>query len=136
MLYAGELIDCAHCGHPITGERKFRDTKRGRVSYTYYRYAKYTSARHPRTRVGEDHLDAQVLSLFARLRIQDEKTRHWFLRVLQARTRETQQADQGRIVDLNRQLPSLRQQQDRLLNLRLLDEIDEVTFSEQGHRTT
>ncbi len=33
MLYAGKLIDCAHCGHPITGERKFRTTKRGRAAY-------------------------------------------------------------------------------------------------------
>jgi transposase len=48
--------------------------------------------------------------------------------VLRARTRETQQIDQNRITDLNRQLTSLRQQQDRLLNLRLFEEIDESTF--------
>ena len=73
-----------------------------------------------------------MLALFARLRIQDEKIRDWFLRVLRARTRETQQIDQNRITDLNRQLTSLRQQQDRLLNLRLLEEIDESTFSSKS----
>src|SRR5206468_678693 len=33
-----------------------------------------------------------------------------------------------RVAELNRQLSVLRNQQDRLLNLRLLDEIDESTF--------
>ena len=72
---------------------------------------------------------SRCLRSFARLRMQDEKIRHWFLRVLRAQTRETQKVDQDRIVDLNRQLTSLRQQQDRLLNLRLFEEIDETTFS-------
>jgi hypothetical protein len=128
MVYASELIRCAHCNHFITGERKFRDTKKGRSIYTYYRCGTYTAAGDPRIRVAEEKLDEQILALFGRIRIQDEQVRDWFLRVLRARTRETQQADQNKIADLNRQLTSLRTQQDRLLNLRLLDEIDETTF--------
>jgi hypothetical protein len=36
------------------------------------------------------------------------------------------------LADLNRQLTSLRRQQDRLLNLRLLDEVDESTFASKS----
>ncbi len=132
MIYASELIRCGHCNHFITGERKFRDTRRGRVAYTYYRCVKYNAAGHPRIRVGEEKLDEQVLALFDRIRIQDERVRDWFLRVLRARTKETQDADQSKVADLNRQLTSLRSQQDRLLNLRLLDEIDKTTFSSKS----
>jgi site-specific DNA recombinase len=67
--------------------------------------------------------------MFGRIRIQDVQVRDWFLRVLRARTQETQQVDQNKIADLNRQLMSLRSQQDRLLNLRLLDE---TTFSSKS----
>lgn len=32
MIYASELISSAHCGSPITGERKFKKAKSGVVS--------------------------------------------------------------------------------------------------------
>ena len=49
--------------------------------------------------------------------------------MLRARTREGQVQSEQQIAELNRQLAVLRNQQDRLLNLRLLDEIDEPTFA-------
>ena len=63
------------------------------------------------------------------MKIRDEKVRDWFLRVLRARTREGQAQSEQRVAELTRQLTSLRNQQDRLLNLRLLDEINEQTFA-------
>ena len=65
----------------------------------------------------------------ARSRIEDDKVRHWFANVLRAKTRDQQEQSQDRIAELNRQLSSLRSQQDRLLNLRLMEEIDESTFA-------
>jgi site-specific DNA recombinase len=79
--------------------------------------------------VREEQLDEQVLALFDSLRIEDEQVRHWFLSVLRARVRETQKDTESQTADINRQLASLRDQQDRLLNLRLLNEIDESTFA-------
>ncbi|MHB8899153.1 MAG: recombinase family protein [Thermoguttaceae bacterium] len=35
LTYAGDLIACGHCGHPITGERKFKKTKAGETEYVY-----------------------------------------------------------------------------------------------------
>ena len=55
--------------------------------------------------------------------------RDWFLKVLRARAREGQVNSEQQIAELNRQLAVLRNQQNRLLNLRLLDEIDEATFA-------
>jgi site-specific DNA recombinase len=129
LTYACELVRCGECGRPITGEQKTKATKQGERDYVYYRCTRYNADGHPRVRVREEDLDQQVLALFERLRIKEEKVRDWFLQVLRARVRENQQADRDRLADLNRQLTSLRQQQDRLLNLRLLDEIDESTFA-------
>ena len=52
-----------------------------------------------------------------------------FGRVLRAKSHNRREASQGKVAELNRQLTSLRSQQDRLLNLRLLEEIEETTFA-------
>ena len=130
LVYGCERITCGHCGHPITGEVKTKQTKKHGVrEYTYYRCSRYAKSGHPRIRLRETELDKQVLALFERIRIQDEMVRDWFGRVLRAKARENRETSQERIADLNRQLTSLRKQQDRLLNLRLLEEIDESTFA-------
>ena len=129
LTYAGELITCAHCGSPITGERKTKQTKRGPKDYLYYRCTNYARKGHPRVRVREAQFDEQVLALFDRIRIEDKEVRDWFRRVLQARTRDGQKQSEQHVAALQRQLTLLRNQRDRLLNLRLLDEIDEQTFA-------
>ena len=129
LTYAGELITCGHCGRPVSGERKTKLTKKGPKDYTYYRCARYTAAGHPRVRIREEELDKQILALFHRLRIEDDNVRDWFRRVLQAKTRKRQKHSAEHRVELNRQLAVLQNQQDRLLNLRLLEEIDEDTFA-------
>ena len=129
LTYAGNLITCGHCGRPITGESIKKRSKRGEKVYHYYRCAGYTAKGHPRVRLPESKLDEQMLALFDRLRIDDDKTHDWFACVLRERTRGQQQTDRERIDDLNRQLANVRRQQDGLLNLRLLEEIDQSTFA-------
>ncbi len=90
LTYAGKLITCGHCGHPITGERIVKKTKSGEKEYVYYRCAQYTTTGHPRIRLNEAKLDQQVLALFEKMRIEDEKVRDWFLKVLRARARVRQ----------------------------------------------
>ena len=49
--------------------------------------------------------------------------------VLRARTRQVQRLSHGKLVTLQRQLTAVKQQKNRLLNLRLVDEIESDTFS-------
>ena len=131
-LYAGGLIRCGHCGGWITGEVKTKQTKSGQRHYTYYRCTKYNRKEHPRVRVRETAIDEQALAMFDSIRIDDEDVRDWFLRVIHAKNRESQDETRDRISELNRQLSSLRSQQDELLNLRILKEIDESTFARKN----
>ena|SRR3972149_2486200 len=132
LTYASDLIQCGHCGHPITGERKTKRTKGGERDYVYYRCTKYSAKDHPHIRLTEANLDQQVLALFGKLRIEDEEVRDWVLRVLRARTREEQDCTREQRTELQRQLALIEGQRDRLLNLRLLGEIEADTFAAKG----
>ncbi len=129
LTYAGSLVTCGHCGRPITGESKVKKTKSGEREYVYYRCARYNSQGHPRVRVQESELDGQVLGLFRKMRIEDEKVVHWVQSVLRAKVRETQEASGKRTDALRRELGSIEGQRGRLLNLRLNDEIEAATFA-------
>jgi len=132
LTYAGEFIRCAHCGHPVTGECKTKKTRDGARSYVYYRCARYTKPGHPRVRVPEAGFDRQMLALFDRMRIEDESVRDWFRMVLASQTRDSQAEAQAQRSELTRQETLLVQQQDRLLNLRLSDDIDQPTFARKS----
>ena len=129
LVYAGGLIACGHCGHAITGERVKKKLKAGETFYVYYRCSKYRSAGHPPVRLREADLDRQVLDLFGKIRIDDPAVRGWFAAVLRAQTADEQEESRKRRADLKRQLTALQGQQDRLLNLRLADEIDSDAFA-------
>jgi hypothetical protein len=128
MAYAGEFMQCGHCGHPITGELKTKQTKGGPREYLYYRCTKYSQPEHPRVRVTEAELDRQILAIFDRMRIEDESVRDWFRAVLASQTRGAQADSRAQRGELQRQASLLVARQDRLLNLRIEDQIDEATF--------
>jgi site-specific DNA recombinase len=128
MAYAGEFMQCGHCGHQITGETKIKKTKSGPRGYVYYRCTKYNQSGHPRTRVTEAELDSQMLAIFDRMRIDDGAVRDWFRAVLASQTRDAQADSSAQRAELQRQASLLVTQQDRLLNLRIDDQIDEGTF--------
>ena len=71
----------------------------------------------------------QVLALFDRIKIKDEKLRRFFGNVLRESTASAQKAARERRDDLQHQLSVLVAQQDRLLNLWLVDEIEAGTFA-------
>jgi site-specific DNA recombinase len=129
MTYAGEFMTCGHCGHPITGERKTKKTQSGLREYVYYRCARYNRGDHPRTRVTERDLDRQMLSLFDRMRIKNDDVREWFRAVLASQTRDTQADARAQRNELTRQESLIVARQDRLLNMRINDEIDESMFA-------
>lgn len=62
------------------------------------------------------------------MRIDDETVRDWFRAVLASQTRDSQADSRARRAELQRQASLLVAQQDRLLNLRIDDQIDEEMF--------
>jgi hypothetical protein len=74
----------------------------------------------------------KVLAVFDKMRVEDEQVRDWFRPVLASQTRDAQAASMARGSELQRQETLLVQQQDRLLNLRLADDIDQETFAHEG----
>ncbi|HWL08429.1 MAG TPA: zinc ribbon domain-containing protein, partial [Planctomicrobium sp.] len=129
LTYAGQRMICGHCGHPITGEIKTKKTKAGPKQYIYYRCVYYNKGDHPRTRVPETELDRQVLEIFDKMRIEDESVRDWFRMVLASQTKDSQAESRAQRAELTRQESLLVAQQDRLLDLRLREELDEDDFA-------
>ncbi len=130
--FGGEFVRCGHCGHPITGEVKTKLTKNGPKAYVYYRCARYTKPGHPRTRIPEADFDEQILALFDKMRIEDEEVRDWFRAVLRSQTKDIQAESHAQRQELSRQQTLLAEQQDRLLNMRLSDDVDQATFARKS----
>jgi site-specific DNA recombinase len=72
-------------------------------------------------------VDEQILALLARLK-QPDAVREWFADMLRLWIQDEQQGSRSAADDIQRELTNLRTQQDRLSNLRLLDEIESDTF--------
>lgn len=129
MTYASDLIECSHCGSPITGERKFKMTKSGEREYVYYRCTQYHKGDHPRIRLTEKQLDSQMLAIFDTLRVEDAEFRDLFREQLRQATNWDQDSAISKVAKLQDELALVRQQQKQLLNLRMLEEIDADTFA-------
>jgi site-specific DNA recombinase len=129
LTYASERIVCGHCGHPITGERKTKRTVAGERQYVYYRCTYYNVKGHPRTRVTETELDRQVLVIFDKMRIENEEVRDWVRAVLRSQTKDAQAESLAQRAELQRQMSLAVAQQDRLVDMRLSDEIDLNIFA-------
>lgn len=100
--------------------------------YVYYRCSHYNAPGHPRVRLNEEKIDRQILAIFDKMRIERDDVREWFVAQLRVRTKYEQDDARLKAEEIQRQLSLLRQQQDRLLNLRLMGEIDERTMAEKG----
>ncbi len=59
-------------------------------------------------------------------------TRRAFLRALRARTRDAQDISQQRLTTLRQELGRREQQEDRLLNIRLNEEIEATTYTQKS----
>jgi len=132
LTYGSELIRCGHCGSPITGERKTKRTKSGERNYMYYRCAQYHRGSHPRIRMTEAEFDEQMLALFDSLRVESDEFRDEFREGLRKSTNWDQQSARAKAEGLQLDLSLVREQQDRLLNHLLLEEIDPETYAEKN----
>jgi DNA invertase Pin-like site-specific DNA recombinase len=129
LTYAGGIMRCAHCGNLITGEQVMK--KSTRKQYVYYRCTMYNVGDHPRIRLTEADLDRQVLAVFRSIR-QPVEVRDWFGEALRDWSKSERGESQTQTEQLQREMTQLRQQEDRLLNLRLLDEINGDTFARKS----
>ena len=73
-----------------------------------------------------------MLAIFDKMRIEDDAVRDWFREVLRCQTADTQRESREQRSELQRQHELLVGQQDRLLNLRLIDQIDEAIFARKS----
>ena len=129
LTYAGDLIQCGHCGHPITGEEDQKKTKTGERFYTYYRCTYYNeagSSAYPG--YGSRPRPAGA----GRVR-QDADRRRGGARLVPPGAGVADAGCPGgslaQRAELQRQETLLVQQQDRLLNLRMAEDIDQETFA-------
>ena len=129
LTYAGGLIRCGHCGNLVTGESVIK--KKTGKEYVYYRCTMYKTPGHPNVRLTEAEVDAQVMTVFNRMR-QDEAIRDWFPKMLRLWALDQQRQSRQGGEQIQRDLTLLREQQDRLLNLRLLGEIEADTFARKN----
>ena len=77
----------------------------------------------------ELELDRQFLALFDKMRIEDQEVRDWFRTILVLQTESAQSDSAAQRAELQRQASLLVAQQDRLLNLHLSGDIDQLTFA-------
>ena len=129
MTYGSELIECGHCGSPITGESKTKKTKSGEREYVYYRCTRYHLGDHSRVRLTEGEFDSQTLALFDRLRVEDDNFRQTFREELRKAINWDLCTSSVEDVDLKKRHSVVIRQQGQLLNLRLLEEIDADTYA-------
>ena len=129
LTYAGGLVKCAHCGNLITGEQVVK--KSTGKQYVYYRCTMYNVGDHPRIRVTEADLDKEMLNVFRSVR-QSDDMRDWFSEALREWSKQERTESRGQTDQFQRELSQLQQQEDRLLNLRLLEEISTDTFAKKS----
>jgi len=65
------------------------------------------------------------------MKVEDESVRDWFRMVLASQTRDAQADSRAQREELTRQETLIIQQQDRLLNMRLADDIDQEMFAKK-----
>ena len=88
----------------------------------------YNRGDHPRVRLTSGQIDKQVLALFGRMKQQDT-VRDWFTREIRKWATEQQRTSRDDIGRIQREVNVLREQQSKLLNFRLSDEIDADTYA-------
>lgn len=84
---------------------------------------------HPRIRVPEPEIERLVLPVFDSVRIENDAVRDWFRSVLASQAKDEQAESPAKRGEHPRQHALLIVPQDRPLNMRLDDEVDQETFT-------
>lgn len=132
LVYASRLIRCGHCGHIVTGEEKFKETKKGMKAYVYYRCSRYRRPGHPQVRLTEKELDDQLqemLNSFCNLTDEDRVMVQMVARsILETRFEE----EKVQVSESKRLLSLLETQRDKLLSRNLAGAISDERYDRQS----
>ena len=129
--YGHKLIKCGYCGLFIVGELNRRKLANGNErEYSYYHCTAASSEGHPRIRLTEEKLDAQMKAVFESLRVEDPEVLGWFRETLRdlAGDREAQQRHQRRTLEA--QLTRLDEKKSGLVRLCLDGRIDDGQYDQ------
>lgn len=129
LIYGSELIQCGFCSRPVTGEEKVKTTKIGPKNYIYYRCACYHKSGHPRVRLREAEIEAQVEPMLCSFLIQNAEVANWAIMVAIQRLQHDQADSEFRAEEIKRQLSLVQAHRDELLNLRLAKDISDEKYA-------
>lgn len=131
LVYASRLIRCGHCGHIVTGEPKYKQTKSGLKEYVYYRCSRYNGSGHPRIRLPERELDQQLQAIFDSVgNLSDENRR--LVQMVARSILETRFEDEKvQVSESKRLLSLLETQRKKLLSRNLSDAIPDELYDQQ-----
>ena len=130
LVYASKLICCGHCGHIVTGEEKFKQTKKGLKSYVYYRCSRYRSPGHPRIRLTERELDCQLQVMLDSLGNLSEDIRSLVQMVARSILETRFESERVQVSESQRLLSRLETQRKKLLSRNLSGSISDELYDQ------
>ena len=131
LVYASRLIRCGHCGHIVTGEEKFKETKKGIKAYVYYRCSRYRTAGHPRVRLTEQELDRQLQEMFDSLGHLSDGNRRLVQMVARSILETRFEDEKVQVSESKRLLSLLETQRKKLLSRNLSGSITDELYDQQ-----
>ncbi|QQS21117.1 MAG: recombinase family protein [Candidatus Moraniibacteriota bacterium] len=128
FTYRG-TIQCGSCGAMITAENKVKRNKNGNVHfYTYYHCTGKKNPDCPKKVIEEKELESQIGSLLESISI-PASFKEWAVRYFRSKEASSIEEQQRLLESQKRALKSVEDKLDRLLELRLSNEIPEAVFT-------
>lgn len=131
LVYGSRLIRCGHCGHIVSGEEKFKETKKGLKPYIYYRCSRYRTAGHPQVRLTERELDRQLQEMFDSVGDMSDESRSLIQMVARSILETRFEDEKVQVSESKRLLSLLETQRQKLLSRNLSGSISDALFDQQ-----
>lgn len=131
LVYGSRLIRCGHCGHIVSGEEKFKETKKGLKLYIYYRCSRYRTAGHPQVRLTERELDRQLQEMFDSVGDMSDESRSLIQMVARSILETRFEDEKVQVSESKRLLSLLETQRQKLLSRNLSGSISDALFDQQ-----
>lgn len=131
LVYGSRLIRCGHCGHIVSGEEKFKETKKGLKPYIYYRCSRYRTAGHPQVRLTERELDRQLQEMFDSVGDMSDQSRSLVQMVARSILETRFEDEKVQVSESKRLLSLLETQRQKLLSRNLSGSISDELFDQQ-----
>ena len=131
LVYGSRLIRCGHCGHIVSGEEKFKETRKGLKPYIYYRCSRYRTAGHPQVRLTERELDRQLQEMFDSVGDMSDESRNLVQMVARSILETRFEDEKVQVSESKRLLSLLETQRQKLLSRNLSGSISDALFDQQ-----